>query len=319
MMQHKMIRNMQENVFHVANSFEPHQAPTQTPFEPDSMRLNDLSYGTEFPNSFIDLYIHNDSESVRHPTLIIVHGGGFCWCTKEDGEENPYSGDRFWFIRSFVKAGFNVVLPEYAYAPDYQYPTPIIQLTQAVSWLLDHADEHNLNMDTIVLNGGSAGGQVVGQFVNIQTNAAYAAEMGIDPVLSAEKVKALLFNSALIDPERFGKTGDLMNNWIFGMNGSAYFECRRLKGNPAVKQANVIEHMTAAFPPSFISDGNTGSFTDQNKRFAARMQELGIPHVLNLYPKKEKVLKHGFEGFSDPYGKDNMDKMITFLHERGLC
>lgn len=317
-MKHRVIHQMQDNFYHVGNSFEARKTPGQEPFELNSTKLNDLAYGTEYPNSFLDLYLHNDSETVRHPTLIIFHGGGYCIGTKDDGDGTPGAEDRFWFIRSFVEAGFNVAAPEYVYAPDYRYPTPVLQLSQAVKWLLEHAEDYHLDMDHVVLNGASAGGQLVGQFVNIQTNPDYADEMGIAPVLPAEKIKALLFNSALTNVERFGKTGSFMNNWIFSECGYAYFGVKKFKGNPSVKQAGVLSPMTAAFPPSFVSDGNTGSFADQNRRFSERMNELGIPHVLNIYPRREKKLPHGFEGTGDFYGKDNMAKMLMFLREREI-
>lgn len=45
-----------------------------------------------------------------------------------------------------------------------------------------------------------------------------------------------------------------------------------------------------------------------------KLTQLGVRHVVNIYPKSEKKLLHGFENKNDRFGLDNMDRMISFLN-----
>lgn len=312
-MDHRVIRYCQKKFFPVTNSYEPKCSPTVTKRGNGFLCYNDIQYGKEFPNSFLDIYVHEDKKKRNTPTLILVHGGGFTWGNKEDGDPNAGAGDKDWFMEKFMEAGLQVVALDYAYAPDYAYPTPIIQMGQAINHLQKIADDYGLDMTRVVFCGGSAGGHLIGQFVNIQTNPDYAKKMGITAVMRPANIKAMLFNSALLDNERFAGTDNFVFNYLFRKCGNAYFHCKRLEGHPKVIESNVIENVGENFPPSFISDGNTATFYDQARDFAEKLSGLHIRHELNIYPKSEKKLLHGFESTKDKYGLDNMKKMLQFL------
>lgn len=312
-MQHSLIKFLQKRTFKASNSFEPKKTPGIQKLDSGVSFYNDIRYGGRYPNSFLDVYALPDAGKVLHQTLFMVHGGGFTWGDKTDGGLD--SGEGFWFFRSFLEAGFNLVSINYALAPDYAYPTPIHQMGEAVQFLQTHGPEYGLDITRIVFWGGSAGGQLIGQFVNIQTNPAYAKEMNIEPVLNKTHIKAMIFNSALLDNERFGKTNDWLTNVLFTKCGQAYFQTQRLPGNQNVIQSNVIRNVSGDFPPSFISDANHASFSDQARDLEKTLTRLGIPHTFNFYPRKEQKLFHGFEVLETEYGKDNMQKMLAFLKD----
>lgn len=190
-------------------------------------------------------------------------------------------------------------------------------MSEAVQWLKKHGDDLSVCMKEVVLAGSSAGGQLIGQFTNIQTNPDYALKLGISPVMNPGEIKAVLFNSALLDMERFGKTGSFMSDWLFVKCGQAYFDVKTLPGNAAVISAKVTDFVTDAFPPTFISDANTASFSDQAIELDRKLTQLDVKHVLNICPKSEKKLLHGFENKNDRFGLDNMDQMISFLKRLG--
>jgi acetyl esterase/lipase len=172
-------------------------------------------------------------------------------------------------------------------------------------------------MNTIVVGGGSAGGQLVGQYVNIQTNSEYATEMGMIASIKKEDIKAVVFNSALLDSTRFDKTGNFIINRLFGALGRLYFDTDNLRKSTEVEQSNVISHLISDFPPSFITDGNHGTFTDQAIDLDKRMTELAIPHVFNYYDVSEAKLGHGYESSLDnEYAKKNFAQMLAFLNQQ---
>lgn len=311
-MRHSLIRLFQKTSFPAQNSFEPQAVPGVRELPGGIMLHNDVNFGSKYPNGFLDLYLQPQNNAA---TLFYIHGGGYVWGDKADGDPNAKGEGQDWFFRAFLDAGYNIVSVNYAFGPEYLYPTPVYQLHEAVRFLQRSG---KINTHKLFFGGGSAGGQLAGQFVNIQTNSDYAAQMGMTACLEPTDIKAVLFNSALLDNERFDRTDSNIMNFLFLRCGRAYFETKKLQGHPQVQQSNVIENITADFPPAFISDGNSGTFTGQAIDLHKKLTELGVKAELNLYPRSEAKLSHGFESFNNSYGRDNMEKMLGFLRELGV-
>lgn len=300
-------------MFPAKNSMEPYQYSAETTLESGHMLVNDVCYGTEYPNSYLDIYIAEGKKDLLRPTILYIHRGGYVWGDKTGNYPGGDTGNLEDHFVNFLDAGYNVISLNYAFASEYLYPTPILQISQAVTFLKENADVYGLNMSRVVFAGASAGGQLEGQFVNIQTNPDYAYEMGINPVMNADDIAAVLFNSALLDTERFSETGNHIWNWLFLQCGRMYFDSDFLKGNESAEQADVIDHLTTAFPPSYISDGNNGTFDSQAKELHARMDELGIVNCFHYHDQTEVILGHGYETGSDEWAVENMDAQLAFL------
>jgi len=274
--------------------------------------ISDIKYGDKYPNSYLDVYIaHNDS-TVRRPTFVIVHGGGFIVGDKLGGD--PNAADHTFALGNapMLDAGYNLVSIGYGLAPEMPYPTPVIQLTQAIEFLKTHGGEYGLDMSRVVLSGGSAGGHIIGQYATVQTNPAYARQLNIAPSLSRDQLKAVVFDSAPFDPRRAGRTEapKLAVDWLFGLCLRTYVGTT----NARLDETNLIEHATAEFPPAFIADGNTGTFPDQARDFAGRLDELGVRNALDLYPVSDAILSHSFmSGASSRWTDDYNRRKIEFL------
>lgn len=143
----------------------------------------------------------------------------------------------------------------------------------------------------------------------------YAREMSINQILSKEKIKAVLLNSALIDPTRYDVVHDAGFDFLLRKCGQAYFSEKVMSVSQGANQANVLSYVTDDYPPTFISDANAGSFYDQARDLFTKLTQLGVKAELNIYPREEVKLRHGYESFDDRYGQDNMRKMLAFLKE----
>lgn len=272
--------------------------------------VNDIKYGTEYPNSYLDVHIANGDMSSDRPTYFYVHGGGWA-------KGDKYSVDHDYY-KNILEAGYNIVSINYALSPEYNYPTALIQLTQAVLFMKEHGDEYGIDMSQVIFAGGSAGGQIVGQFVNIQTNETYAEEMGMDPVMSSNHIKATVLDSAALDPERMNKTENPNPHydWAFFQFARSHFSISSLihDTDENAKQGNVITHVTESFPPTFIADGNTATFPDQAKDLAEKLNNLGVTNYLYLIDRDKAILGHVFMGNDSKYTLDYTNKKITFLN-----
>jgi acetyl esterase/lipase len=292
------------------NSFEPAKPMAETVVS-NTRLISDVRYGDTYPNSYLDIYIADNDPTVTRPTFVIVHGGGFIVGDKTGGDPNAVESTFALGNEPVLDAGYNLVSIDYGLAPQVPYPTPVIQLTQAIEFLKAHGGEYGLDMSTVVLSGGSAGGHIIGQYAIVQTNPAYARQMNIAPSLSREQLKALVFDSAVFDPRRSGQTEapDLALDWIFALCGRTYVGTTDAR----LDQANIIDHTTSEFPPAFIADGNTGTFPDQARELADRLDELGVRDELVLYPLSEATLRHGFMGAPSRWTDDYNQRKVEFL------
>ncbi|OZD69009.1 hypothetical protein CH298_28010 [Rhodococcoides fascians] len=295
------------------NSFEP-SAPTETKVVNGVGLTNDIQYGTEFPNSYLDVYIADNDPTVSRPTFLVVHGGGFIAGSKSDGDPNAAGADDAYFAlgsQPLLDTGYNVVSIDYALAPQYRYPTPTVQLGQALQFLDEHGADYGLDMSQIVLSGGSAGGHIVAQYAAIQTNPEYAEQVGIAPTIDSDRMKAVIFDSAALDPTRAGKTQApvLTADWAFDLALRSYIGTSKATQS----ESNILAHITKEFPPSFIADGNTGTFPDQAADLAQELTTLGVENELFIPPVSQAVLGHGFMSAPSASTDEYNDRKLSFL------
>lgn len=93
-------------------------------------------------------------------------------------------------------------------------------------------------------------------------------------------------------------------------------DCGFLQGNRIARQTNLIAQVDENYCPSYISDGNSGTFYSQAEVFHVRLDELGVTNKLNLYPRSVEVLGHGYESTQNsPCAQENMEKVQKFLKE----
>ncbi|MFD2658243.1 alpha/beta hydrolase [Gracilibacillus thailandensis] len=295
----------------ITNSYNAEES-TETVLDDGSIYINDIRYDDKYPNSYLDFYqtVHNPDTA---PTFILIHGGGYIWGDKTGDGQNGDDSGMIAYIQQVLDRGYNVIALNYTFAPEYNYPIPLKQVSAAVSFLKQNVETYDLNMNNIVIAGQSAGAQIAGQFVNIQIDPTYADEMEIQPVLSASDIKAVVFNSGLYDPSRFDETDSVISDYRFNTMGRAYFNVNTLEGNKDVEQSNVIKHVTKDFPPTFMSDGNTKTFNNQAKDLKAKFTTLGVKHQLNIYSKHVMELPHGFEKKRNKYAKENLNMQMDFV------
>jgi acetyl esterase/lipase len=61
-----------------------------------------------------------------------------------------------------------------------------------------------------------------------------------------------------------------------------------------LQSLNVIPIATSNFPPTFITDGNTGTFPDQAEDYYNRLKELGVKTDLYIPDINESKEVHGY-------------------------
>lgn len=267
-----------------------------------------LRYAPDSEDSLLDVYRRADAEGPQ-PTLVWIHGGA--WLSGHRDDAAPY-------FTQIADAGFTVVSVGYSRAPGVQYPEPIRQVAEALTYLKQQGEELGVDPRRMALAGDSAGAQIASQMATMITNPSLAKQVGIDPGLGAEALKAVVLYCGIYDMQRFLDVGDLPSlplRWGVREVVRAYTGSRD-DDTPAARQMSTIDHVTAAFPPSFISGGNDDPLTEtQSRPLAEKLKGKGVEvQTLFFAADHEPKLPHEYQFNLDiEEGQEALRRSLDFL------
>jgi len=94
--------------------------------------------------------------------LIYIHGGGFAY----NSSPNHYK------LAKIIgeKICSRIVYINYKLAPRYKFPTPLDDCFSVYNWILDNANDLNIDINKIILCGDSAGGNLCANLTNMAFN-----------------------------------------------------------------------------------------------------------------------------------------------------
>lgn len=263
-----------------------------------------LKYPSEFNDNTYDVYKPKDQSKV-YPTIIWTHGGAFV-----GGDKN----DLYDFSILLASKGYTVVQINYERAPEAKYPTPVKQLGEAYKWLKSNK---SVNLDQVVFAGDSAGAQITSQFLAIQTNTTYAKMVNIDPVVDSKTIKGTVLYCGPYDMTQFSKGSTALTTFIFSRLGWSYFGSKDWIESDEVKYASTVNYVDENFPPSYITDGNTGSFEAQAREFESKLKSKGVSVTSRYFDKNEYETGHEFQFKLDTMPSELVvEDTVKFLEEQ---
>jgi len=242
----------------------------------------------------MDLYLAPKSKGLS-PVVINIHGGGW-----NKGVKESQTG-----FNTFFKMGYAVANIEYRLTGQATAPAAIEDTRCALLYLIKNAEELNIDVNKIVIMGGSAGGHL----------ALMGGLLGSDHRFDGncpgvENVKV----AAIID--KYGITD--VWDWGYGSNVTSKSAARWLgdKANDKKFAMSVspIYYVTKNSPPTFIVHGDADptvpyqQSVDLHKKFV----ELGVKTEFITVPG-------GLHGKFDKEKNSEINKRIAgFLQELGL-
>ena len=106
---------------------------------PGVKRVDDLSYGPDPKWHLLDLYLPEDINE-KTPVIISIHGGGWCYGTKETYQ---------FYGMGLAKRGFAVVNFNYRLAPEVKFPKELDDINAVFHWVVQNATNYNLDLDNV--------------------------------------------------------------------------------------------------------------------------------------------------------------------------
>lgn len=289
------------------NTFEPLNTPGEGITAAGQLKINDIAYGTEYPNSYLDIIYPDSNTEMDRPTLFYFHGGGFFGGSKNMGDPMA-ANEATALLDDLCAQGYNIVNVDYALVPDYRFPVPLKQVSQAIRFITEHQDEYHINMDNVVLMGSSAGAIMTAQYATVLSNPEYAALLDVEPALSLEQVSAVVIDDAPLDYGIMTLNCKLLiGNYV---KGSIYLSKDELN------RYECIPHMTADYPAAILLGSE---YRKDMVLMAKQLKAVGVEHVL-IDPLEEhgEVKPHCFVANEriDPVAAEAFDRLTAFLEKK---
>ena len=278
-------------------------------------------YGTEYPNSYLDIYYPGALEENR-PTYIYIHGGGFIFGDKNGGDPISPNADSFMYMLDYIyKKGYNLISVNYCFSPQYRYPIQIIQCLQSLDYLNKHASELHLNMNKIILGGESAGAVISSQIGMLFINKKYLnlfnnvlTQKGYDKLkrlpLNKNQIKVLILQAPpmIINGMNEG-TVQLFQCW-YGYDDIVDLTYSSLN--------HIVEYVTSDYYPTFITAGNTDCYPEDALELKNKLQELGVEYSYCYWDKDVEILNHGYMSSfqTSEHAKIALDQSLDFIRSQ---
>lgn len=271
---------------------------------PEVRATTNLSYDDADPDARFDIYRPANVDRGA-PTIIWFHGGGFVSGRRQDVAN---------YLKILAGRGFVVVNVDYTIAPEARYPTPIRQAHSALGHLASNAPKLGINANRMVLAGDSAGAQIAAQTAATIANPAYAAAAGVSPKIDVARLAGVLLHCGVYDIASMGGGGGI-TGWFVRATSWAHSGQRHAATAPGFDTISVLPHVTAAFPPAFISAGNADPLAPQSVALAAALRAQGVAVTERFYPADHRAqLGHEYQfDLGTPDGRAVLDASVAWL------
>ena len=254
---------------------------TDFPLPENIKEYKDITYKTiDTTNLKLDIYQKQDI-SEPTPLIIFIHGGAW-----KKGDKHDY-----WpYLIPFAEKGYITATIQYRFTDVAKYPAQLDDVTDAINWLKDHANEYHIDKNKIVLVGGSAGG-------HLAMMVAYS-----DPEL---KIKGVV---NLYGPSDLTTAYASEAESVIKLIGKSYKEAPEL-----YKNASPVTYISKDIPPTLTFQGTLDELVPykQSDNLDEKIQEAGAishyhklkgwPHTMDMSVKVNKYCMYYMNEFFEKY------------------
>jgi acetyl esterase len=265
----------------------------------------DERYG-DGPDALLDVYVPDTAQRTRQRLSVIVwiHGGG--WIGGDKGELAGY-------MKLLAARGFVAVAINYSLAPAARYPTPVRQTMVALRFVADNAARFSIDPSRVFLGGDSAGAQIAAQVAALATNPAYVRAVGVAPTIDPARLRGVALCCGPYDPALADDDAPFhgfLTTILWSYSGTRDWRHNRTFSNVAVGG-----HLTAAFPPAFITVGNADPLAEHSKQLAAALSTQGVEVDALFFPDAyQPPLAHEYQFRLDgPDAQHAFGRLVAFL------
>jgi acetyl esterase/lipase len=239
-------------------------------------------------NTRMDIY-YPTNVSTPVPVVINMHGGG--WVSGFKEEQGGFS--------TYFDRGFAVANVEYRMRNEVLAPAAVEDVRGAMQYILNHAQEFNIDVNKIIFQGGSAGGHLALTAGYLQNNRIY--DNDCQQYAGTIKVMAVIDKYGAAQLSTFAPVYSGMVAWLGPRANDTEF----------VKSLSPVDLIDANTPPTYIIHGDADPTIpySQSVILQAALQTAGVKNKFTTVPGG------GHGGFTDAYNTQMTNEVNTFLSE----
>ena len=225
----------------------------------------------------LTLTVYRPPQIGQHPTIVVIYGGA--WQHGSPNDDAPFS-------RYMAARGYTVVAIDYRHAPRYQFPAQLEDVKTALTYIQQHAEDLEVDMQRLALMGRSAGAHlamlaayqpssipiqaVVNYYGPVDLTKGYYDLPHPDPIHSRAVLNAFLGGSPEQFPDRY-------------------------------RQASPYEYVNHPLPPSLLVYGGRDHLVQAKfgRSLCERLQAKGTRAVWLEIPWAEHAFDKVFNGVSN--------------------
>lgn len=252
----------------------------------------DITYTSNYNRNTFNIIMLNDLDEKR-PTIIWIHGGAFVAGDKKDVED---------YMIVLANEGYVIITMNYALGPKSYYPTPLIQVGEIYTYLKENDTQYPMiDFDQIIIGGDSAGAHIAAQFTIIQTNADYASTLEIPATIPDGTIQGVIlfcgpYNFSMLKHMFEGISSPVLKTvmpFIAKRIGAAYLGSMNWENEDKWNILTLKDYITADFPPTLITDGNTLSFEEHGMELSETLAGLNI-EVTSIFYEADLLHEYQF-------------------------
>lgn len=246
----------------------------------DIERYDNIQYGSDPVWNILDVYKPEKEAAETLPVIMIVHGGGWVYGTKETYQ---------YYGMGLARRGFAVINFTYRLAPESKFPAQLEDINSVTAWMYDNSGTYGFDTNNVFMAGDSAGAHLLGLYTAVCTDSAYAANYmfkiphNFVPKAIAMNCGAYRLYSDDGLPAGGAVDGGLMED-LLPENGS----------KAEISLINVVDHINSKFPPAYIMTAEGDFLKDQAPLLEDAYKEAGVYFVSKVYGGKDDLLYHVF-------------------------
>ena len=228
----------------------------------------------------VRLRIYRPDTRLDEGGLLWIHGGGLLF-----GDARQ---DEALCAQTARDLGIVVVSANYRFAPEHPFPAAHDDVYAAWRWMLAHAPELGLDPARVVVGGESAGAGLAAALVQRLHD-----DGGVQPVAQ------WLFAPMIDDRTAAAHSLDSVDHWVWNNRANRVGWCGYLGDTFA--RHDLPPYAAAArrtdlsgLPPAFIAVGDIELFYAEDRDYADRLEQAGVPVELDIVPGAP----HGFENWA---------------------
>lgn len=273
--------------------------------------IKNLKYTSKYQSNTFDIYYPKNTTG-KVPVIFWAHGGGYIGGDKVSIEE---------FANYLVsETNVAVIAMNYQIAPALKYPGQVEQMNELYQYVAKSTEKYPmLDLTQIFWGGDSAGAQIAGQYVAIQTNPSYAEAMNFKPEIENDYLKGFISYCGPLDLKQVTEkqSDQLMMKLFIRTVAWSLTGTRNWQDSPKIEEISLVDKLTKDFPPTYITDGNNFSFQEQGIDFAKQLEKLKVPVTGLFYNQQKKEINHEYQfNYSTDEALNCLNQTIEFIHQQ---